>query len=410
MAGKTVKPYKLKPSGEVLSRDDLSTWRQILLGHIRQNPKWHQFLPTSSQHATWKCSDDDETNGLVKMDPAVGANAPTINVADTDTLRADFADFLTCVATYAPAGFHETIQRESTSFNWVIDLIKSTFNLETKGENFLALDDMKFDIDGSCTYQQAFMQVKDFICAGLLKAGSTFEGKQVTTNEPLSPTTKNFITKEWLYKIDPRLPKHVKDTRGHLFTQDRPSLACNQKILCDQIPTMLAELDSKQDRDIPSQGNVSMGYVPAFRGTRNRGRFDVRNTLGRGGFRAAPRLPIQPRNPQQNGCFRCLEATPKRYDAARTHQIKDCPWPATQSQHNQRRNPPNFKVVLFPDTQPMQQQPQLATVAMGNSNEYYQDDSYVYDETQYYDYEQYFQPQESLGPGATLMELPRQDL
>ena len=121
MAGRTViKPYKLKPSGESLTRDDLSTWRQILLGHIRQNQKWLKFLPTSTEHPTWTCSDDDETNGLVSMNAAVGSAPATVNNGDTDILRADFADFLTCVATYAPAGFNDTIQRESISFTLVI--------------------------------------------------------------------------------------------------------------------------------------------------------------------------------------------------------------------------------------------------------------------------------------------------
>ena len=404
MAGKTViKPYKLKPSGEVLSRDDLSTWRQILLGHIRQNNQWLQFLPNSVTHKTWECTDDDENNGLVGEDNAT-----------TNTLRSDFQDFLTCVATYAPAGFSETIMRESTSFNWVIDLIKSTYGLETKGEHFLALDDLKFEFDTNFTYQQAYMTVKDFICASLIKEGAMFEGKQATAKETLSPTTKNFITKEWLTKIDPRLPKHVKDTRGHLFTAERPSLSCNQKILCDQIPTMLAELDSKSDN--LSQGHVNIGYVPAFRGGA-RGRSAPRNNfMVRAPFRPQFRPPGPPARFQQpmrgqfqsTGCYRCLEATPRRYDAAQTHQVKDCPWPAQQQQ--QARKSPNFRVVLFPEDNSMQQ-PQLATVAMGQQMQgsvYNQEDDYQYAQLTYYD--QYYQPQEPLQSGATISEIQSQDL
>ena len=47
-----------------------------------------------------------------------------------------FGDTLTCVATYAPAGFNDTIVRESTSFPWLIELIKTTFGLETRGRLF----------------------------------------------------------------------------------------------------------------------------------------------------------------------------------------------------------------------------------------------------------------------------------
>ena len=100
--GKTIiKPYKLKPAADSLSRD-LSTRKQILLGHIRQNPKWHQLLPSNVTFKEWSCT-DDETNGLEGTD-----------TADSNVLRADIQDFLTCVATYLPAGFSETILREST--------------------------------------------------------------------------------------------------------------------------------------------------------------------------------------------------------------------------------------------------------------------------------------------------------
>ena len=399
MAAKTViKPYKLKPSGENLSRDDLSTWKQILLGHIRQNDQWLQFLPTSDSHKTWKCSDEDETNGLAGD-----------STAATNKLRANFQDFLTCVATYSPAGFNDTIMREATSFDWVIELIKRTYGLETKGENFLALDDLKFDFDCNFTYQQAYMEVKDFVCASLLKKDMKFEGKKATANEILSPTTKNFITKEWLSKIDSRLPKHVKDTRGHLFTEERPSLACNQRILCDQIPTMLAELEKTEN---VSQGNVNIAYVP-IPGGRGRGRLATRgNFLGRVPFRGAPTRFPTPRargQPSQTGgCFRCLEATPVRYDAAKTHQVRDCPWPSQQNSSRQ----PNFKVVLFPEGNYMQQ-PQVATVAMGQVGQV-DTSAYNYEGEQFYAhdyyYDQYYQPQEEYNTGASLSELRPQDL
>ena len=102
MAGRTtIKPYKLKPSGDSLSRDDLETWKQILLGHIRQNEKWLQFLPNSASHKEWVCSDDDDTNNLTVMSVPTPGNPAVVKEEETNTLRADFQNFLTCVSTYA---------------------------------------------------------------------------------------------------------------------------------------------------------------------------------------------------------------------------------------------------------------------------------------------------------------------
>ena len=403
MAGKTViKPYKLKPSGETMSRDDLSTWKQVMLGHCRQNDKWIQFLPTSTTHHTWKSSDDDETNGLE------GADA-----TETNALRASFQDYLTCVATYSPAGFNDTIMREATSFNWILDTIKRTFGLETKGENFLALEDLKFDWD-IVTYQQGLMEVKDFVCAGLKKKGDEIDGKILANNEPLTPALKNFIFKEFLTKVDKRMPKHVKETRGHLFTAARPSLACNQHILCEQIPAMLAELEKADNTHhgsvsighVPStqQDGANMGYVPAQRGGQRGGRFmQGRNYLSRVPFRGGPVRVPPPRRDQ--GCFRCLEATPPRYDAARTHQVRDCTWPPQQRSSTSSTRQPNFKVVVFPENN-QTQYPQQATLSMGqlgltDQPTYSQGGDQYYTHDYYYD--QFYQSQEDY-PGASISE------
>ena len=237
--------------------------------------------------------------------------------------------------------------RESISFQWIIDLLQRTFGLETKGEHFLALEDLKLEYGPDFTYHQGFMEVKDVICAGLMKEGKMYEGHLLTEKEVLTPTVKNFMTKEWLVKTDTRLPKHVRDTRGHLFNTERPTLHCNQQILADQMPTMLAELNAKSDTSQGnismaniggggSYGNVNMGFVGSNQPRMMR---PVRTNMGRGLMRGAGafrhNIPSPPVRFTANGCFRCLEATPKRYDAARTHQVRDCPFPPNQSSARQ---------------------------------------------------------------------------
>ena len=97
----TIKPYKLKASGEVISRDDLNTWKHILLGLSGKMMIGHSS--SGKSHGT---------NGLV----APPADTQLETVTTNRKLRAHFKDFLTCVATYALQGFGETILRESTSF------------------------------------------------------------------------------------------------------------------------------------------------------------------------------------------------------------------------------------------------------------------------------------------------------
>ena len=356
-----IKPYKLKPTDGPMTRDDVSTWDYNLQSFCRQLENWSQFLPSGTK-TDWIATDEDPTNGLAAD-----------NEVATNKLRATFKDFLTCVATNCPTGFMDTVMRESTSYTWILQQIRETFGLNTKGGDFLEGDNIKLTFDQNFTYQQGYMQIRDFYMSSLLPANTTFKGKNRTQSEVLSPLAEQFIIKEWLLKIDPRLPQHVRKTRGNLFTESKPTLACLQKILCAQIDTMLAELD-----DNTSQGtnNLSVGQVPFnFRANtpQRYPRFQNRrpsrgySTFG-GTFRGAP--PMRNRYPgparrQEMACTACLQA--RRYDAARTHMTSNCIWRQQPTQQN------NYKVLLLqtPETPHQQYQDQNAYYEQASSEPTY---------------------------------------
>ena len=156
MSKVTIKPYKLKPTDGPMSRDDLSTWDYNLQSFCRQVENWSQFL-LSGMKQKWTATDEDPTNGL---------EADTEEA--TKKLRSTFKDFLTCVATSCPTGFMETVMRESTSYTWVLQKIKETFGLNTKGKDFLQADNIKFTFNQNFTYQQGYMQIRDFYMSSLL--------------------------------------------------------------------------------------------------------------------------------------------------------------------------------------------------------------------------------------------------
>ena len=160
------KPYKLKPSdGARISRDDVSTWRYNILSCARQVKDWTQFLLGNSKDK-WVAKSEDLTQGwsVTKIENGVELEDDEA----TDKLKSTFQDFLTFVASNCPSGFMEQIMRESTSFDWIIQQLNSTYGLETRGENFLAGNDIKFEISSNFTYNQALMEMKDFYVNSLL--------------------------------------------------------------------------------------------------------------------------------------------------------------------------------------------------------------------------------------------------
>ena len=152
------KPYKLKPTdSDKITRDDVLTWSYTLLSCARQVTDWHPFLPGNSK-ATWAAKSEDATHNLVIKKTLLTGEEVEDNAA-TDKIRSDLQDFLTFVASHCPSGFMNQVMRESTSFDWVLEQLYSTYGLETKGENFLAGNDIKFEFSPTFTHMQALMLI-----------------------------------------------------------------------------------------------------------------------------------------------------------------------------------------------------------------------------------------------------------
>ena len=338
-AGFKAKPYKLKPSdGAKITRDDVSTWSYTLQSCARQVKDWIAFLPGNSK-AKWIAKSEDASHGwkVTKMEDDIEVDDDEA----TDALKSHFQDFLTFIASYCPSGFMNQVMRESTSFEWIIDQLHSTYGLETRGENFLTGNDIKFEFSPTFTYNQALMSMKDFYVNSLLGKNSLFKGKALNKDEELSPLAENFIIEKCLFKIDPRLPEHIKNTKGHLFTEERPTLACNQRILFAQIDTMLAELDGKDTGITVGQIRTSQSFRPQRYASRPQNQ-RFRNS------RPMPRVPFLPQRrpaptfrPNRPGCIRCIEA--RRYDASKFHSVQECPYPRYQNQGS------GMKVLLVQD-------------------------------------------------------------
>ena len=172
------------------------SWDYNHQAYCRQIPEWLQWLPGGTRDG-WTASDADETNGLPKLrKPA--PNQDDIDEDATNKLRASLQNFLTCLAVNCPPGFMETVMRESSSYKWVINEIKTTYNLNTRGENFLEGNNLSFEFNKDFTYKQGWMQTKDFYTSAMLPAGSKYMGKVLDNKETLSPLANMFLVKEWL--------------------------------------------------------------------------------------------------------------------------------------------------------------------------------------------------------------------
>ena len=286
-----------------------------------------------------------------------------------------------------------------------MDKIKTVFKLETKGLGFLAGSDIKIDFtEEGQTYAQGLQALREFYSDSLLEEGAKYKGKPLQKKEALSPLAENMIVEKWLDMIDRRLRLHIMRTRGHLITAERPNLCDIQNILCEQMDTLLSELDaiggpsisrtgfSTQDdfRDMTNyttqggaepiisragwSGQVGARRTPAFTNARQRGQGNFgggsrgaqsgygggpRGAQG-GGVRQVPpgRLAYGVRQGLRcppDTCLRCYDAG-RFGPASQNHRAADCPY---------QRQPPAMRVLFLPPSQQYgTQAPQIQEVQL----------------------------------------------
>ena len=320
--------------------------------------------------STWTAFDEDETRGIAVMKKNLNdgtflldGNGQRIpDDSTTDRLRASLSDFLVCLGTYGPENFMHTVVQEATSYTWVTDKIKSTFKLDTKGMGFLAGGGIKIDYgeDGQ-TYAQGLQATREFYCNSLQKKGTKYKGKILEKNESLTPLGENFIVETWLNGIHPKAKAHIVQTRGHLITDERPNLYDIQHQLCEQMDTILQEIEmgstapSINRAGFHHQGNPRR-FPQQASSTRQWGTTtptsgpSTRPPTGASGRPPAGRRPPCP----PDTCRRCYE-TGRYGPATKNHFANECPHP--------RRTQP-VRILMVNQNQPQGQQnlPQIQEI------------------------------------------------
>ena len=102
-----------------------------------------------------------------------------LDKTETDNARSALTEFLVCLGTYCPENYMHTVLQESTSFQWVIDSIKTTYRFETRGLGFLVAGTLKieFDEESGQSYQQGYQAIEESYCSSLLRKGDKWKGR-----------------------------------------------------------------------------------------------------------------------------------------------------------------------------------------------------------------------------------------
>ena len=345
-----------------ITRDSFTKWDMNNRSFYRQFQEYIQFLPDGTR-PTWTAYSVDRTRGITIM-KMEGANQ-VLDEEKTNKTRAALEDFLLSAGSNCPEHYLSMVRLDSTSYTWILDKLEEAYQLDTKGIRFLAGCHVKSSTsEDDLTYQQMFQAVHEHYSSSLLKQGNIYKGQPIPHDEVLTPLGDNIIVEKWLELINPSLKSHIMQTRGIMFTPERPNLSDHQRFLCDQMEILLKELEHKGDS--PSVNRT--GFPPQQFARRNFGApHQQRPSYQPRQFTQPPRTRF--RQPGQtftsgrnacpaNTCLRCYEAG-RTGTASRTHQASSCPHPRNPSQQRMR-------ILLIPaqeqDYTPRQQQAQIQEI------------------------------------------------
>ena len=331
------RPFRL--DHKEIDLDKLDGWWSILMSSVSVDARYVKFMPGGT-HSEWTSRDEDPTRGLL-IAPVIpqGADQDAIQLARdtaqaaTNRIRLELQELLALIGSYCPAGLFRPVTHESSSLDGILDTIKTTFNLHTHGEDLVAGYNMKFN-KATETYQQFYMQLRSFHMESLLPEGTMFKGRRTTQQEAMSPLADSMIVQMWLSKIHPKLPNHIKSTKSYLFTEEKPTLVCNQKTLSTMMDTMLAEIeknesDATANRVSMDSTTMDINRVATFQQrnqfpqTRPRGNFQSRGFRPTTPYRGNYGFGSSQTRTRSKFCKKCYE-TGKSEFAYSSHNSEDC--------------------------------------------------------------------------------------
>ena len=224
-------PYRLECKG--VTRDHLDNWWNTVLVYCRQSTEYVCFFQGNT-HAEWKAETKDATRGIL-IEPNAEAENEALEAqratTQTELKRCYLSTMLTTIASFSPDGMFRSIVSESTSLQWIFNRIKTACNVQSTGRHIVTAWQIQWDRD-SDTPDVFYMKVKSAFMNSLLLKDDYYHGDKLETAEALTPLCESLIVLRWLEAINPALPKHIMETRGHLFTRQTPNFADLQPELC----------------------------------------------------------------------------------------------------------------------------------------------------------------------------------
>ena len=297
-AVKVYPPHTLHNQG--VSEDDFNIWQEQLTVYLLQDNQNERFFD-EGDYAEWQAEEDFAGRIQTPVNPDVAGTLPE--------RRRQLRTFISQIAKSCHKSDFQTIMRQSTSFQWIMDKLRENYDIQKKGVHFLNIIDIKWDPTSDITPFAFYNTYRTHIMNNLRKTGDVVSWKSadpLQADEQMTPMLEDLLVYNVLTLIDPRLPGQVKETFGHLMRQNK-SLRDFRSEIFTAVPKLIQDLEIKEAAasiaqvgvTSPVSDNTSLNPTAAAINFPRRGQ-TYRGSAYRGRGRNAIRGPqLQPRPQQQ---------------------------------------------------------------------------------------------------------------
>ena len=236
-----------------LTETQFSIWKEELEVYLSQEKTFQIFLP-GQNYENWESAESFNLRirnlrqiDEVQQDRERNAEqAREENEEKLAELRTSLRTMLAIVGKCVTEGHYNSVVRHSTSMNWIYEMIKSDYDIQSKGIHFFHVINIKYD-EEKHTPVTFYNEYRTTIINNLAKAGDIIKHKNnevMLQDEKMTPMLEDMVLLNVIKEIDCRLPNHIKVHYNHKMSATDRLMDFKTDILVN-IPTFINELENK---------------------------------------------------------------------------------------------------------------------------------------------------------------------
>ena len=212
------------PSSNV-SETQFTMWKEEIEVYLSQEADFKVFLPNKS-YGSWLSHEENPDRILeLKTEDQTVPNAdrgegPVINNVEADadniekleTIRINLRTVLSIVGKCVSEGHYNSVIKHSTSLQWIYDMLRSDYDIQSKGVHFFNILDVRYDASKH-TPISFYNLYRTIVSNNLAKQGDVIKHKNNETlerDEKFSPMFEDMVLLNVIRDIDHRLPNMIK--------------------------------------------------------------------------------------------------------------------------------------------------------------------------------------------------------